>query len=97
MSRVDELDTVLNRIVDPRLRGIRIDRTHFIVQQGTAFFEYPIDFNASDLPARPTKDKPWEAPAVSVCSHDIVVGSVTLFIDIDGAVAAEPWIVELLQ
>ncbi|KND57251.1 hypothetical protein BVER_00554c [Candidatus Burkholderia verschuerenii] len=97
LSRVDELGTVLNRIVDQELRGIRIDRTHLIVQQGTAFFEYPIDFNASDLPTRPTKDKPWEVPAVSMSSRDIVVGAAALFIDIDGGVASEPWIVELLQ
>lgn len=38
LSRVDEFDTILNRIVDQELRGIRIDRTHLIVQQGTAFF-----------------------------------------------------------
>ncbi|KDR26158.1 hypothetical protein BG57_26960 [Caballeronia grimmiae] len=91
-----EFDVAINRIVDTELRGVRVDSMRLVVESDQSSIEYPLDFNAADIPARRTPIKPW-LDAANLRSRDIVGGSVALFVDVDAGRPAEAWLTELLR
>jgi hypothetical protein len=82
------LDVVLNRIIAEDLAGIRLDRIQFVVQTGPDFLAYPIRFNALEFRqpgkivkrAGGDKDEP-----VHIRSHDVIGGSVAVYLDRESA------------
>jgi len=91
-----EFDVAINRIVDTELRGVRVDSMRLVVESDQSSIEYPLDFNAADIPARRTHIKPW-LDAANLRSRDIVGGSVALFVDVDAGRPADAWLTELLR
>ncbi|WP_250537039.1 hypothetical protein [Caballeronia sp. AZ10_KS36] len=96
LSSKRELDVAINRIVDTELRGVRVDSMRLVVEFGQSSIEYPLDFNAADIPARRTRIKPW-LDAADLRSRDIVGGRVALFLDVDAGRPADAWLTELLR
>lgn len=96
LSSEREFDVAVNRIVDTELRGIRVDSMRLVVESDQSSIEYPLDFNAADIPARRTRLKPW-LDAADLRSRDIVGGRVALFVDVDAGRPADAWLTELLR
>jgi hypothetical protein len=97
LTRERDFDMVVSRIVGNELRGVRVDRTRLVVEVRDSYTEYPLNFNAADLPTRQRPREPWKASVVDVESRDIVGGSVALFVDIAGARPADPLLVRALR
>ncbi|AQH05376.1 hypothetical protein A9R05_40885 (plasmid) [Burkholderia sp. KK1] len=91
-----EFDVVVNRIVNAELRGIRVDSLRLIVESDHSSIDYPLDFNAADLPARRSLNQPW-VDAAELWSRDIVAGGVALFVDVDAGRPAEAWLMDALR
>ena len=91
-----EFDVVVNRIVNTELRGIRVDSLRLVVESDHSSIDYPLDFNAADLPARRSLSQPW-VDAADLRSRDIVAGGVALFVDVDAGRPAEAWLIEVLR
>ncbi|MDR5735981.1 hypothetical protein QCE47_27075 [Caballeronia sp. LZ025] len=91
-----EFDVVVNRIVNTELRGIRVDSLRLAVESDHSSIDYPLDFNAADLPARRSLIQPW-VDAADLWSRDIVAGGVALFVDVDAGRPLEAWLVEVLR
>jgi hypothetical protein len=91
-----EFDVVVNRIVNTELRGVRVDSMRLVVESDQSSIEYPLDFNAADIPARRTNIQPW-LDAAELRSRDIVGGRVALFVDVAAGRPAEAWLTELLR
>jgi hypothetical protein len=91
-----EFDVVVNRIVNAELRGIRVDSLRLVVESDRSSIDYPLDFNAADLPVRRSLSQPW-VDAAELWSHDIVAGGVALFVDVDAGRPAEAWLMDALR
>ena len=91
-----EFDVVVNRIVNTELRGIRVDSLRLVVESDHSSIDYPLDFNAADLPFRRSLSQPW-VDAADLRSRDIVAGGVALFVDVDGGRPADAWLMEVLR
>ncbi len=96
LSKAEELDVVLNRIIERELRGVRVDRIRLLVDHAGAVTEYPLDFNAADLKPRWSQKKPW-LNETDVRSRNITAGSGrALFVDMDCGKLAEQWLLDAL-
>jgi hypothetical protein len=55
---------VVGRVVGNELRGVRVDRTRLVVEVRGNYTEYPLNFNAGDMPTRQRPRDPWKASVV---------------------------------
>jgi hypothetical protein len=94
------IDTILNRIIDGELPGVRHDCIRFVVQTGARLIDYPITFNAMELRGRGRRpDRPATTPdqPIYIRSIDVVGGSVPFYVDLEGGKPASAIVARMLD